>query len=290
MAKKKAGVAPVAPAPVPVAPAPVFFPFARYCSIVGVHTTLLLFTALYLPRTALLLELTQPIAMTSKDRPQDPFLDALTANPLVTVLSISSGVTVLQGWWGGWIRSWSLDFRLASTAEGNKQVEKANLNAAKLRTLRDAWLNTAAVAAIFTAIISLFGAPFWSHPLETISLAILLSLLTVFPPAYTIGTPSMSSETDSLITRLTWVRIFVELRARSSIERALLWPAIGAIVGCWLGVIPTALDWDRPWQAWPLTPAFGSIFGFVLGSLSALVASAIQALADEQALVEQKIK
>ena len=31
-------------------------------------------------------------------------------------------------------------------------------------------------------------------------------------------------------------------------ERALVYPAIGTLFGCWLGIVPIALDWDRPWQ------------------------------------------
>lgn len=40
---------------------------------------------------------------------------------------------------------------------------------------------------------------------------------------------------------------------------------IGAILGTWAGVIPLALDWDRPWQAYPLTPAFGMLVGYAIG-------------------------
>lgn len=44
-----------------------------------------------------------------------------------------------------------------------------------------------------------------SHVWETYLLALLLSVLTVFPPAYTIGSPR-----DSVVTWLTWVRLFAE--------------------------------------------------------------------------------
>jgi len=37
-------------------------------------------------------------------------------------------------------------------------------------------------------------------------------------------------------------------RIRTPIERAMVYPAVGAVLGSWLGAIPIALDWDRPWQ------------------------------------------
>lgn len=37
-------------------------------------------------------------------------------------------------------------------------------------------------------------------------------------------------------------------RPENQIERALVYPFIGALIGTFLGVAPIALDWDRPWQ------------------------------------------
>jgi len=73
---------------------------------------------------------------------------------------------------------------------------------------------------------------------------------------------------------------------RSSAERHLLYAGAGAVLGAWVGAFPIALDWDRPWQvclsdsrskcicadvgcekAWPLTPAYGAIVGYIGGSL-----------------------
>lgn len=54
-----------------------------------------------------------------------------------------------------------------------------------------------------------------------------------------------------------------------------MYPAIGAVCGAWAGAYPIALDWDRPWQAWPLTPAFGAILGYILGSFNAIFVGAV---------------
>lgn len=112
-----------------------FFPFARYTSVVGVHTTLLAFTALFLPRTTLLFQLatygTDPSQMTSRDRPQHPFMEALTLNPVSTLTCICAGSVVLQAWWGGWLRDWSIEYVLEGSID-EKRTGKALSN--QLRT------------------------------------------------------------------------------------------------------------------------------------------------------------
>lgn len=38
-----------------------------------------------------------------------------------------------------------------------------------------------------------------------------------------------------------------------------------AVLGAWLGAIPIPLDWDRDWQAWPVTVLAGAWMGYVVG-------------------------
>ncbi|KAK0205549.1 GPI biosynthesis protein family Pig-F-domain-containing protein [Desarmillaria ectypa] len=261
-----------------------FFPFARYASIVGVHTTLLLFTAFFLPRTKILSELAQRSVdfsqLTSRDRPQHPFLEALTTSPAMTVACMCAGSVVLQGWWGGWTRDWWFDYTSRGFGDSTR-VQKADFNSRKLSALRNAWALTLASSAIFYAALVLFGAPLLSHWLQTYLLALFLSILVIFTPAYTYGLPTLSSDTESLVVRMTWVRLFAEFSVKTPVERAIVYPAVGTLVGCWLGAVPIALDWDRPWQAWPLTPTFGALAGYILASIGALTASAVTFLAME---------
>lgn len=51
----------------------------------------------------------------------------------------------------------------------------------------------------------------FSHCLHTYLLGLLVSLLTVFTPAYTLGAPSLKSDVIAYVTRLTWIRLFAEL-------------------------------------------------------------------------------
>ncbi|RDB17375.1 Phosphatidylinositol-glycan biosynthesis class F protein [Hypsizygus marmoreus] len=261
-----------------------FFPFARYTSVVGVHTTLLTFTALFLPRTTFLFEFAKPLldpeSLTSRDRPQHPFLEALTISPVSTLACLCGGAILLQGWWGGWMRDWSVDYSLEGSAE-EKMVAKKNIEKKRLSALGKAWLTTFATSPVLHVVLVLFGAPLASHIVQTYLLALLISILVVFPPAYSLGPFTLANDSQSVVTRMTWVRLFAEFSIRTPIERAFVYPAIGTTLGCWLGVIPIALDWDRPWQAWPLTPTFGAISGYIIASMFALTASATNIMADE---------
>ncbi|KAF8915434.1 GPI biosynthesis protein family Pig-F-domain-containing protein [Mucidula mucida] len=254
-----------------------FFPFARYTSIVGVHTSLLAFVALFFPRMFIDADMEQS---SSKDRPQHPFLVALTTSPTITVSSMILGVVVLQAWWGGWIRDWLIDYSLNGSDDA-RRLDKTKINERKTSAFINAWAATLVVSLVFHFVIVLFGAPIFSSGLNTYLLSLLISLLSVFAPAYTYGTPSLSSDTESMVIRMTWTRLFAEFSIRTPVERAIAYPSAGAIIGCWLGAIPIALDWDRPWQAWPLTPAFGGLLGYILASIAALTISAITALAQE---------
>ncbi|KAF5325569.1 hypothetical protein D9619_009996 [Psilocybe cf. subviscida] len=256
---------------------------SSYISIVGVHTTLWLFVALYLPRTKYLNESHHERTQTSsRDRPQHPFLQPLTADPTVTLLFICGGALILQGWWAGWTRDWWLQLGLRGSKE-DRQTELAALERHKMTASRNAWLATFAASFTIHFLLVLFGAPITSLVFKTYLLALLLSIMTVYAPAYSIGTPTFGSSGNALMRRWTWIRVFAEFSPRNSIERALLFPAVGTVTGSWLGIIPIALDWDRPWQAWPLTPAYGAIAGYVISSMVALTVNTVLHLAEEHA-------
>ena len=110
-----------------------------YFSVVGVHTTLWVFVAFYLPRTTFLVDLAGlergESQVSSRDRPQHPFLTPLTASPASTLLYICIGGIILQSWWAEWMRDWWLQLGLKGTEEENR-TEKAFYDRQKL-TVRD---------------------------------------------------------------------------------------------------------------------------------------------------------
>lgn len=81
------------------------FPYARYISLLGAHSLLLIFTALFIPRTSLLVA-PLPAQASSQDKPQHPFLHPITADPALTLAWLCAGVLTCQIWWASWLRMW----------------------------------------------------------------------------------------------------------------------------------------------------------------------------------------
>ena len=84
-------------------------PLFSYASTVGIHSSLLLFTALFLPRTSLVIfndtsnfPFLQPAS--SLDRPQPEFLEALTASPPLTLAWLCAGVFLISFSWARRVR------------------------------------------------------------------------------------------------------------------------------------------------------------------------------------------
>ncbi|KZT64465.1 hypothetical protein DAEQUDRAFT_678546 [Daedalea quercina L-15889] len=276
-------------------PAP-FFPLARYASVTVVHACLLGFTALYLPRTSLsfftslsILE-TRPETSAPGDEVPSDALYLLTSSPVRTAAWLCAGALLLQPWWAAWMKSWSREASLQLKSDRNAadvskhKLERSVINSQRVAAIKHASLTTSAASLGFYAVIVLFGAPLASHALHTYFLSLLLALLIAWTPAYILGAPTLGSSTEALVIRLTWIRLFAELRPRTPIERAMVYPAVGAVFGCWSGAIPIGLDWERPWQAWPLTPAYGAIMGYTIGSLAAFAMSTVLWLAETDVL------
>ncbi|CAE6535039.1 unnamed protein product [Rhizoctonia solani] len=235
---------------------------------------------------------------TSQDHPQHPFLTPLTDSPARTLFWLCAGSLVLIGWSAGSLRMW----QKASEPDASDSKDQPNATSvpektvlgttvkrppipARILALKDAAIAVAFTSLLVFALLVLFGAPMNSHFIPTAFLAILLSILTVWTPAYTFGLPSITSQTlKAEERRQKWIGLFVEFSARSPVDRAVVFPAIGAILGCWLGVSPMPLDWDRPWQAWPLTSAYMAVIGHLIGSGVSLAVSVAQFLLIEAQL------
>ncbi|GAA5831620.1 hypothetical protein JCM3766R1_004955 [Sporobolomyces carnicolor] len=122
----------------------------------------------------------------------------------------------------------------------------------------------------------LLGASLVTNVAETALLSLLVSILAVLPLA--IAAPPVLAPTAAT-DRYVWLRLFSSVSPNDDLELALLAPALGAIVGCWLGAVPIPLDWDRPWQVWPTTCVIGALLGHATGSVISLAVCAFHAAA-----------
>ncbi|ETW77561.1 hypothetical protein HETIRDRAFT_240833, partial [Heterobasidion irregulare TC 32-1] len=242
------------------------------------HTLVLSASLFLLPQTSLLFPL--PPLERGLDRPQHPFLGPITSRPLVTLAWIVTGSALLVGWWSGWVREWVREGGMGGAGVEARLVRKGE---GKGTDIRNASLFTLYASVAIHLVLVLFSAPITTHLAHTYLLSLLLSILTTFIPAYCLGPPilpfflpfitgaeSQPGSSAAVVQNDTWIRLFAEFAPRTAPERAFVYPAIGTFLGAWAGVIPIGLDWDRPWQAWPLTPAYAAVIGYSFGALGAL--------------------
>ncbi|EFX03013.1 GPI-anchor biosynthesis protein [Grosmannia clavigera kw1407] len=124
-------------------------------------------------------------------------------------------------------------------------------------------LLTVLAVPLVHVVLVLFGAPFLVHAPSTLLCAGHIAVLGLFPVVFTHGTDSPG-----------WLALisgdFFSAAAKGGLSvadaasAAGLW---GTCIGAWLGAVPIPLDWDRPWQRWPVTIVVGAYVGHAVGRL-----------------------
>lgn len=120
------------------------------------------------------------------------------------------------------------------------------LQPALLATLITTLLTT---PLLFLALI-LHGAAITTHLRETALASLHLALLSTPPLLHVRGVDGPA-----------W-RALVSLRAPLDAPAG---AALGTLLGAWVGALPIPLDWDRPWQRWPVTIVAGGYVGWAVG-------------------------
>eukprot|EP00644_Phytophthora_capsici_P006981 jgi/Phyca11/5897/fgenesh1_pm.PHYCAscaffold_8_\ len=117
-------------------------------------------------------------------------------------------------------------------------------------------------SVVFHVIVVLFGAPVVDLWRQTLLLSLLLSSCVTVPLALHLG-----------VSPHEWLDLLLELRVSDSHKLYLVCSSIGAMMGAYVGALPIPLDWDRPWQQWPLTCVYGTLIGHAVGILTSIVSS-----------------
>ncbi|XP_047487951.1 phosphatidylinositol-glycan biosynthesis class F protein-like [Penaeus chinensis] len=99
----------------------------------------------------------------------------------------------------------------------------------------------------------------------------LTHIVTVLYGAYLIENIEETFTFSILVASLAFVRPLVALGPgalgliieRANFEEEPVLQSLTAVVGAWFGALPIPLDWDTPWQVWPLTCCIGAVIGEV---------------------------
>ncbi|KAH3848362.1 phosphatidylinositol-glycan biosynthesis class F protein-like [Dreissena polymorpha] len=127
-----------------------------------------------------------------------------------------------------------------------------------LKTLGRGLIVSSVGVVLFHCLAVLFGAPFFDKTAETFHFAMLLASTTVLPAVVHLG-PSIE----------VWIKVFIFQSLDTVQEIAVFYSVVCSLLGSWCGAAPIPLDWDRPWQAWPITCVLGAILGHCAGLLMA---------------------
>ncbi|EGC30282.1 hypothetical protein DICPUDRAFT_83760 [Dictyostelium purpureum] len=107
---------------------------------------------------------------------------------------------------------------------------------------------------IFYIILILFGAPFLKSVHTTFFYGYLLSAMCVVPPSILLGSNPQN-----------WKELFLNQNHSNIIETCCVIVVVSSLLMSWVGAFPIPLDWDRPWQVWPISCVYSSMFGHILG-------------------------
>jgi hypothetical protein len=154
--------------------------------------------------------------------------------------------------------------------------------------------------AVWFVAVACFGVSAAGKPLETAHLAVLLASLTLVPGAVRHGVPLGGAAATTWGVLVTAARGVDDGAApppsskkTTAVERApyprrlrefehadLVWVlgGWGASLGAWCGAMVIPLDWDRPWQKWPVPCVAGAVAGFGLGVFAAAATVCVFAL------------
>lgn len=109
----------------------------------------------------------------------------------------------------------------------------------------------------------LFGAPAGPLTPMTFYLASHVSLIVFFPLL------NVYKLTDKNAKKTWWKLLTFQINNWKLNQ--MYCSSLGGLVGCWLGVIPIPLDWDRDWQDWPITLLIGAYLGAFVGGVASYV-------------------
>ncbi|XP_076628607.1 phosphatidylinositol glycan anchor biosynthesis class F isoform X2 [Colletes latitarsis] len=109
------------------------------------------------------------------------------------------------------------------------------------------------LSVVYYIVIILFGAPLFMHHEETTMLTLTLTTLTFVPASLHLGV-------DGVLEIMTGA----QSQKGNVLADAIKTNIQTTLLGAWLGAIVIPLDWDRPWQTWPIPCVLGALLGYMI--------------------------
>ncbi|GAA96619.1 uncharacterized protein L969DRAFT_88016 [Mixia osmundae IAM 14324] len=229
----------------------------RYTRLIVGQSAFLFYTAFLLPRSrgaglpSSLANLIEPYVEPSRT------LDSM-------IWSIA-GCAVVQSAFSWFVARWRTQEiqALEAAQAGARAPVKPSSVLQRLARIIESAATIIVASLVIHVIIFLLGAPLLRKLQYTYLLSLQISVLAVSPLAAAVSLRTTAG-------RWTWIRLISLFDPRTETDIAILAPMTGTVVGAWLGAIPIPLDWDRPWQSWPITPLLGCFVGHFVGSFVGL--------------------
>lgn len=117
---------------------------------------------------------------------------------------------------------------------------------------------TSLVMFVYFIIAILYGAEVFNKYEETFMFSSLMAVLTIFPACINLGPQSVFA-------------LVLGSKPVNKLEALLYQNLYFTVVGAWLGAFVIPLDWDRPWQVWPIPCSCGALTGYFLSHIIILL-------------------
>lgn len=142
------------------------------------------------------------------------------------------------------------------SASNDIQAKKTKGNKNRVSDILKSFVFLLVVLFCYFVGIILFGAPILECHEETLMLSALMTLLTVFPLI-------AHSGVEASMQLLFGVKTY----GKDTIVQMLINNSLLAVSGAWLGAVVIPLDWNTPWQQWPIPCYLGAIGGYLLSNV-----------------------
>ncbi|KAF9975299.1 hypothetical protein BGZ73_001104 [Actinomortierella ambigua] len=203
-----------------------------------------------------------------------PPMDSSTATGAVvpalpTTLAILFGVQTVLGLAQNYLTS---SLSLAASPSSLSTSSKVQGDSTKktlhkksiVGVLATSWTILLAGTAICHIFAVLFGAGLGFKAPETLMLSLYLSLLSFYPGSFVLG-----YDLDR------WLQVYIHNSPTTYTEAGLYCQGWMTIFGAWLGSIVIPLDWDRPWQQWPVPCILGAFGFYIIGTVVGVVVTVV---------------